>query len=67
MYSGTNIRKIRLLKGLNQKGIATRLGISQQAYSKIEKQTKIPEARIMTLLNAIGANLTELSAVNSIN
>lgn len=55
-----------MLKGLNQKGIASRLGISQQAYSKIEKQVKIPEEKVVKLLAVIGASLSELNAVNSI-
>jgi transcriptional regulator with XRE-family HTH domain len=42
-----NIRKIREIKGLSQEFIAERLGLSQNAYSKIERgEVKLSSERL---------------------
>jgi transcriptional regulator with XRE-family HTH domain len=47
---GGNIRKIRLLKNIKQQTIAKQLGISIQAYSKIERNdSKVSESRLMQI------------------
>jgi transcriptional regulator with XRE-family HTH domain len=46
MYDGEKLKRLRMAKGYSQKGIAKKLGITQQAYSKLEnRQTKINDAR----------------------
>jgi len=41
MEISAKIRKIRELKGISQENVATRLGISQAAYSRLEKDDKL--------------------------
>jgi len=45
MYSGETIKLLRLLKGFSQQGIARKLGISQAAYSKLEKRKVVAHER----------------------
>lgn len=45
MYTGEMIRKLRLLKEFTQKGMAEEMGITQQAYSKLEKRIFISEEK----------------------
>ncbi len=63
MYTGEILKKIRLLKGLNQKGIAKKLGITQQAYSKLENNGHFDEKKFMQLIKAIGCSDKELEIV----
>ena len=65
MYSGEVLKKIRLLKGLNQNGIAKKLRITQQAYSKLEKNSSLNEEKFMHLVKAIGCSDKELEIVRS--
>jgi transcriptional regulator with XRE-family HTH domain len=54
MITGETIRLLRTLKGVKQGTIAKSLGISQPAYSKIEKCQQIKETKarkILALLN----------------
>ena len=51
---GTRIKKIRILRRLKQNELAGKLGITQQAYSKIERSdnmTLCSLRKICTLLN----------------
>jgi transcriptional regulator with XRE-family HTH domain len=65
MYNGEFLKKIRLLKGFNQNGIAKKMGISQQAYSKIEKNGAIDERKFRHIINAIGCSDKELEIVKN--
>jgi transcriptional regulator with XRE-family HTH domain len=54
MQLGDKIKKIRDLKGLTQEDIASKLNISSQAYSKIERnETKIDDKRLEQIANAL--------------
>jgi transcriptional regulator with XRE-family HTH domain len=54
MLLGEKIKKIRDLKGMTQEDIASKLNISSQAYSKIERnETKIDEKRLEQIANAL--------------
>jgi len=54
MLLGDKIKKIRDLKGLTQEDIASKLNISSQAYSKIERnETKIDDKRLEQIANAL--------------
>jgi len=46
MSIGFKIKRIREIKGIKQDFIADRLGISQQAYSKIEQSENLDEHRL---------------------
>jgi len=50
--TGEIIRRLRLLKGIKQTDAATRLGMSQQAYSKIETYPSIAETTARKILAA---------------
>jgi transcriptional regulator with XRE-family HTH domain len=65
MYSGELLKKIRLLKGFNQNGIAKKLGITQQAYSKLENSGRLQENKFMRVTKAIGCSDQELKIVRS--
>jgi transcriptional regulator with XRE-family HTH domain len=54
MLLGDKIKKIRDLKGMTQEDIASKLNISSQAYSKIERnETKIDDKRLEQIANAL--------------
>lgn len=65
MKKGNIIKSLRLLKGLSQKGVAKKLGISQQAYSKIESRSRISAQRIEAILKIININKCEISTLES--
>jgi transcriptional regulator with XRE-family HTH domain len=50
MINGEILRRLRTIKGIKQASVAKELGITQQAYSKIEKSKNIDEIKINSLL-----------------
>ena len=51
---GSKIRKVRELKGFTQEYLASKIGVSQNAVSKIEKgQIKIDDKLFTTIANAL--------------
>lgn len=63
MNSGIYINRLRVFKEIKQETVANRLGISQQAYSKIETRVGINEKRMEEILAAMGCTVTDLEAV----
>lgn len=58
-----NIRKIREAKKLTQESLASELGISQNAYSKIELgYSQITIYRLFQITKALNVEVTELLA-----
>ncbi|MBK8516849.1 MAG: helix-turn-helix transcriptional regulator [Saprospiraceae bacterium] len=58
---GHKIRKARLLKGYNQEYIASKLGISQEAYSKIESnKSNISYSRLDTISQLLDITIEEI-------
>jgi transcriptional regulator with XRE-family HTH domain len=52
--TGSKIRKIRELKNISQNYVATRLGISQAAYSMIESgKTKVTDEKLLKISEAL--------------
>ena len=50
MHLGNNIRSIRLFRGYSQEYVATAIGISQNTYSRIERdEVPISEKRLVEL------------------
>ena len=47
-----NIRRLRILKGFKQIEAGKKLGIGEQAYSKIECSNCITESKAMKILKA---------------
>jgi transcriptional regulator with XRE-family HTH domain len=58
---GDNIRKIRELKGFSQEYMANHLGITQRAYSKVERQeTKLCWDRITNISKILQIDTVDL-------
>lgn len=56
-----NIKKIREIKNLTQEYLASRLGISQNAYSRIENnKTKLSTDRMRHIAHILNVSLYEL-------
>jgi transcriptional regulator with XRE-family HTH domain len=66
MCTGETIKKLRLLKGYNQKGVAQEMGISQQAYSKLEKNGHIGGKRLLVILKILRSSEREIDMINNI-
>lgn len=62
MITGETLRLLRTWKNLKQKTVADQLGISQPAYSKLEKCKCIKERKLVKLLKAINCTKAELDA-----
>lgn len=63
MCSGENLKHLRLLKNFSQKGIARILGISQPAYSKMEKRKKVNDAQLEKILKIMHCDLEDLENI----
>lgn len=62
MY-GNKIRIIRLCRGLSQEDVAKKLGIIQNAYSKIENNhTKLNEGLLQQLANIFGVSIADIKS-----
>jgi transcriptional regulator with XRE-family HTH domain len=66
MCTGETLKHLRLVKGLSQKGIAKKLGISQPAYSKIEKRKKINDALLNRILLIMRCVANDIETVQKI-
>lgn len=60
MATGETIRLLRNWKKCKQKTIADKLGISQAAYSKLEKRKEIRQEKFDKILKAINCSKSEL-------
>lgn len=54
MHLGRKISRIRELRGMKQEALATELGISQQAISKIEQSEEIEDSTLEKIANILG-------------
>ena len=61
--SGEIIRILRILKGIKQTEAAGKLGITQQAYSKIELNVVISSAKVAEILQAFNCNWKDLENI----
>ena len=60
MITGKTLRLLRTLRGIKQASLARKLGISQQAYSKIEKCDRLSAEKIQVILVAMGCSMQDL-------
>ena len=51
---GKKICKIRELRGMKQEAVAAELGISQQAFSKIEQSAEVEESALQKIAAVLG-------------
>ena len=61
--SGQTIRMLRILKGMKQTEASKKLGISQQAYSKMESKNVISESKIVKILWALNSSLQDVEHI----
>lgn len=61
--SGETIRMLRTLKGMKQTEAAKKLGISQQAYSKMELNNIVSESKLVKILRAFNSSLQDLEHI----
>ena len=73
LHIGRKISKIRELKGMKQETLATLMGVSQQAISKIEQSADVEDLALGKIANALGVtteaikNFSEDAVLNIIN
>ena len=73
VHVGRNIVRIREIKGVKQDVLASALGISQQAVSKMEQSESIDDEKLEQIALALGVskeaikNFNEDAAINNIN
>jgi transcriptional regulator with XRE-family HTH domain len=66
LYNGESIRKLRTLKSVKQTTIAKKIGMSQQAYSLLEKKSEIPVPTFTKIIKCLDSNMEEyLKVTNS--
>lgn len=61
---GEAIRKLRHLKGFKQIAAAKKLGISQQAYSKLERNTNLGHHKIYEIIKAFECGNGDFERMN---
>ncbi|WP_293312508.1 helix-turn-helix domain-containing protein [Pedobacter sp. UBA5917] len=54
MHLGRKISRIRELRGMKQEALATELGISQQAISKLEQSEEIEDSTLEKVAKVLG-------------
>lgn len=73
MSIGKKIERIRILRGVKQDSLATALGVSQQAISKLEASEQIDDERLEKVAQALNVpidaikNFSEEAAINYFN
>ncbi|WP_454801395.1 helix-turn-helix domain-containing protein [Mucilaginibacter phyllosphaerae] len=59
---GRKIEKVRRLRGFTQEEVGKALGISKQAYSKVEQSDNIPETRLEKIAEVLGVTTEGLKS-----
>ena len=73
MHIGRKISRIRELKGMKQEALASAMGVSQQAISKLEQSEHVDDDRLEEVGKALGVsadaikNFDEEKAINIIS
>jgi transcriptional regulator with XRE-family HTH domain len=62
LHLGRKISKLRELRGMKQETLATELGISQQAISKIEQSAEVEEDALIKIANVLGLSPEAIKA-----
>jgi transcriptional regulator with XRE-family HTH domain len=63
MISGEKLRMLRIVKGLKQQFVADRLGITQQAYSKLERKDVISDQVLEKIMLCISCTPEEFNTL----
>jgi transcriptional regulator with XRE-family HTH domain len=67
IVTGEIIRVLRNLRGVKQQTLAGKLGISQQAYSKIEKSNCVESFRAESILKLLDSTSEDLETITKLN
>lgn len=68
MKIGEKVRKIRLLRDFKQETLAEKLGITTQAYSKLERDdTKMDTNRLMQIAEILGVSVEDIEKFDDKN
>ena len=66
MDSGKALKIMRLARGLTQQQLADKLGIRQQAISKMERHERIGRKKIVQIISILNFSKQELEEVKRI-
>jgi transcriptional regulator with XRE-family HTH domain len=66
MFNGRTLKLLRVSRALTQKQVATKLSISQQAYSKMERHEWIEPKRIYEIMDILASNKKEFMEMQSL-
>jgi transcriptional regulator with XRE-family HTH domain len=66
MFTGENLRQLRLIKGMKQKFVASKLGISQQAYSKLENRDVITDHLLLKVMQSMDCKPEEKDIIEQL-
>lgn len=64
LFIGRKVERVRKLRGLTQEEVASDLGISKQALSKLEQSETIEEERLKQIASVLGVTLEGLKKFN---
>ena len=65
--TGKAIKLLRKMKGISQEQVAKSLAVTQQAYSKIEKQPWLDGRKIDSILAALKSSRKELETIKKVS
>lgn len=63
-HIGRKIERIRMLRGMKQDTLASHLGVTQAAISKMEQSEEINEERLEQVANALGVTAETIKNFN---
>jgi len=61
---GHKIERIRELKGIKQESLATAIGVTQQAISKIEQSETVDDEKLKKIADALGVSIEAIKNYN---
>lgn len=64
LHIGRKISHIRELRGMKQEALASQLGISQQAISKIEQSAEVEDLSLEKIAAALGVSIDAIKSFN---
>jgi transcriptional regulator with XRE-family HTH domain len=64
VHIGRKIERIRILRGMKQETLATTLGVSQQAVSKMEASEQVDEDRLSKVAEALNVPVEAIKNFN---
>ena len=68
MINGQVLRRLRIMKGLNQKEAARRLRMSRSTYARLEQSVWLSGEKLQAILNALECTSADVEkAMNLLN